>query len=258
MTICSRCKKNITVSQYKHCEKCREYNKNYRASIETTYKQGEFSSKDGVNKTCRKCLVVKPLRCFYKHKRYKDGYRNDCIICHNILFKEYYIQTYNIVLKNKFNTDKAYRLKQNIKSYIFYHLKNNRVKKSLNTLDYLKCSLPFYLKWLNRNIIIPNIEYNIDHVYPISKFDLSNDQDIFIAFSWVNTRLITKRENLEKYNKFSMIEFINHVISVYRYIRYTSKDYSLLKIYINYIKNKYYATPPNCGDTLRDNTTTLN
>jgi hypothetical protein len=226
-------------------------------SITTTYKQGEFSSKDGINKECRKCSVVKPLKNFYKHKRYKDGYRNDCIECHNILFKDYYNQTYNVVLKNKFNTNKAYRLKQNIKSYIFYHLKNNKLEKTEHTLEYLKCPIDFYLKWLNRNIIAKNIEYNIDHVYPISKFDLTKNDDVFVAFSWVNTRLLTKRENLEKYNKFNMIDFINHIINVYRHIRYTTKDYSLLKRYIKYIKNKYYATPPNCGDALRDNTTTL-
>jgi Recombination endonuclease VII len=36
-----------------------------------------------VNKTCNRCLDEKPLSSFYRAKRMKDGYRNDCKDCFN-------------------------------------------------------------------------------------------------------------------------------------------------------------------------------
>jgi hypothetical protein len=40
-------------------------------------------------KTCRKCEITKPLDQFYKHKRSKGGYRNQCKECRDEKAKEW-------------------------------------------------------------------------------------------------------------------------------------------------------------------------
>ncbi len=40
-------------------------------------------------KTCIKCEIQKNLTEFYKRKNSKDGYRNQCKICHNKIHKKY-------------------------------------------------------------------------------------------------------------------------------------------------------------------------
>lgn len=120
---CSRCNKLIDNDKYKHCNKCREYNKLYRDNIPRIYKQGEFSSKNNLTKVCSDCKNEKLLDEFYKNIRYKDGYRNHCKPCHSIRWKNYYNCKYKDILKDKFNSDIVYKLKQNQRSYIFQQLK---------------------------------------------------------------------------------------------------------------------------------------
>lgn len=44
-------------------------------------------------------------------------------------------------------------------------------------------------------------DYEIDHIVPLSSFDLSDEQQIRIAFAPENHQWLTKKENMEKYNK---------------------------------------------------------
>ncbi len=128
--ICSRCKRNFEEPNYKTCANCRYYNKSVRDKIPRTYKQGAFSTKDNIKKQCAKCLTFKSLDEFYKHKRYKDGYRNECKECHSKLWKSYYNSKYKNVLKDKLSSNPIYKLKQNIKSYIHIQLKNKDLIKN--------------------------------------------------------------------------------------------------------------------------------
>jgi hypothetical protein len=44
-------------------------------------------------------------------------------------------------------------------------------------------------------------EWHIDHVIPISKFDLNNQEEQILAFNWRNTMPLSCKENLSKNNK---------------------------------------------------------
>lgn len=261
MAICSRCKKEFEttrkneIDDYKTCLPCRNTGKKEREKIPRTYKQGEFSTKDNIGKICNICLDSKKLEMFYTHRRYKDGYRNSCISCHSVKWKEYYHKTYNNVLKEKLNNDSTYRLKQNVKSYIHIHLKKNNNEKKCRSSKYIGCditSLAIWLFWLNPEYGGKNCDLQIDHVIPLSLFDLNIQEEIDTAFNWTNLQVLEKKENLKKYNNFSAIEFWNHILIVHRYIDKTSKNFNSLKKLIHIAKKKsIFATLPNCGDLLR-------
>jgi hypothetical protein len=43
--------------------------------------------------------------------------------------------------------------------------------------------------------------WHIDHVIPLSKFDLEKEENIELAFNWRNTMPLAANENLSKNNK---------------------------------------------------------
>lgn len=248
MVICSKCRKDFETSKqneiddYKTCLPCRNTGK--KEKIPRTYKQGEFSIKDKDSKTCNTCLETKKLEMFYTLRRNnKVSPRPHCISCHSVKWKEYYHKTYHNVLKEKLNNDSTYRLKQNVKSYIHIHLKKNNSEKKCRSSKYIGCDIPSlvaWLIWLNPEYGGKNSDLQIDHVIPLSLFDLSIQEDIDAAFNWTNLQVLEKKENLKKYNNFSAIEFWNHILIVHKYIDKTSKNFSSLKKLIHIMKKIHF------------------
>ena len=76
--ICKTCSNEILNGNYKYCS-------------------DECKSSDIEKKKCSKCGIIKSLLHFYKRPESKDGYRNDCIDCHQ--------KRYRIWAKN--NKDKC-------------------------------------------------------------------------------------------------------------------------------------------------------
>ena len=75
--------------------------------------------------------------------------------------------------------------------------------KNKSTSEYLGCSRDEYIKWLlcnNNNYNLENrgSEWHIDHVIPLSQFDLENEQEQILAFNWRNTMPLSCQENLSK------------------------------------------------------------
>lgn len=236
--LCSRCHNECDNNKYKTCTKCREYNKKYRDNIPRTYKQGEYSTKDNLTKVCCTCNNSKNLTEFYKHKRYKDGYRNQCINCHRQNWKTYYDENYKKVLIDKQKNDPIYRLKQNQKSYIHIQLKNVNRTKNKNTVKYLGCSINIFILWLS--FLDKNWENcQLDHVIPVSLFDLTNPNEIKLAFHWTNIQPLVKKENLEKYNKIYLHQYFNNLVSLFRFKHYSKEDISVVKELLKWLRTKY-------------------
>lgn len=241
--ICSRCKQKFESQQYKQCDSCRNYNKQYRDKKERKYKQGQYSSIDNINKQCSDCLEIKVLEQFYKHNRYKDGYRNQCINCHSKRWKTYYDNKYNKILKDKAINDMIYKLKQNQKSYIHQQLKKNNLVKIDTTDIYLGCNINQFKKWLeyqfsdNMNWIYKS--WQIDHIIPVSLFNLNDEIERKIAFNWTNMQPLLKKDNLQKYNKFRPYEYFNSIINVSRFItkeNLNTQEYKNLHNSLQWIK----------------------
>ena len=89
-------------------------------------------------------------------------------------------------------------------------------KKNKHTIEYLGCNSEEYLKWLeynSSNYTLNNRgkDWHIDHVIPLSKFNLDNENEQKLAFNWRNTTALSPKENLEKNNKIIPSQIENHL-----------------------------------------------
>jgi hypothetical protein len=95
-------------------------------------------------------------------------------------------------------------------------------KKNKHTIDYLGCNCKFYMDWIlnnNTHYTFENYgtEWHIDHVIPLSKFDLNDDSEQLIAFNWRNTMPLSVKENLSKNNKILQSQIEQHVSNLLEY-----------------------------------------
>ena len=136
------------------------------------------------NKKCSNCSSIKPKNSF-RHNRLK------CRDCER--------------------DDPLEKFKRVIRSRIISALS----WKNKHTIEYLGCNSTEYLKWMLDNTngyTLENrgSEWHIDHVIPLSKFNLNNQEEQMIAFNWRNTMPLAAKENLSKNNKIIKTQIEQH------------------------------------------------
>ena len=105
--------------------------------------------------------------------------------------------------KSKLNTDLEYKLKQRIRS----RLGRIKFNNSVRTLDWLGCSMSHLkihleskfqlgMSWDNYG------KWHIDHIKPLSKFNLSDEQQLKTACHYTNLQPLWAKDNLVKSNKY--------------------------------------------------------
>jgi hypothetical protein len=58
-----------------------------------------------MNKKCKKCKIIKPIKGFHKDKHHKDGFKNTCISCKSQISKEWYFKNHDRLIQ-KLRDDK--------------------------------------------------------------------------------------------------------------------------------------------------------
>ena len=106
------------------------------------------------------------------------------------------------------------KFKRYVRTRIYNCLRNKN--KTKHSVEYLGCTSEEYLNWM----LTHNPDYNldnygkiwhIDHVIPLSKFDLDNEDQQLIAFNWRNTMPLSSTENLAKNNRICGKQVALHV-----------------------------------------------
>lgn len=179
-----------------------------------TQKDREKYTKDPINnKICSCCKTELHKSNFTSHKLTPDGLYHTCYTCHYKLNKKTtsYKNQYNDKKKNweinKQQTDINYKLSGNLRCRLNSSLRSQYTQKNNSFIKYLGCSIEEYklflekqfetdMNWDNHGVL-----WEIDHIYPLSKFDLTKEENIFKAFNYKNTQPLYKSENKSKSNK---------------------------------------------------------
>ena len=120
--------------------------------------------------------------------------------------KEKLAEKRRIHFHNRLKNDINYRLSWLLRSRVMIAIKSNLMDKAFKTMELLGCSIQEArqhiekqftngMSWDNHGI------WEIDHIIPISSFDLSKPEEQKKAFNYKNLQPLMKQENRSKGNR---------------------------------------------------------
>lgn len=218
--ICKRCEAEKNIDQFKkytsNCNDCmriieKEYRLKNKDSIKKNNKMYAESVK-GIMTTNLRLDKNKDKIAEYKknHRRQKMSdpeYRTQ----RNIKRRAY--------RKEKKLIDPQFKMYDILRKRIAYSVDN----KSNSSKKLLGCDMRFYTMWLeytmtsNMNWSNHGSVWHVDHVNPISNFDMLKEEDQLKAFNWTNTQALDKIENITKNNKVDNNLIENHKKTVLQF-----------------------------------------
>ena len=169
-------------------------------------------------KKCSKCKTIPLKRNFNKDKTKNNGLNPICKVWRIGYYNEkreqrkeygkFYARQnrarINAYERQKRITDSNYKLAHNIRAVTRQAFKSQNVKK---TNDLIGCSQTFLRKWiihqLYGDMTLDNYGtiWCLDHCYPLSKTNLSNERDMYKSTNWINIRPMYFSENSSKGDK---------------------------------------------------------
>ena len=103
-------------------------------------------------------------------------------------------------------------------------LKNSNLKKTKPSIEYLGCSAEYFIEYfkkkMNKFNLFSEIEMtwdniHIDHIKPVSVFDLDNEDEFLNCCNYTNLQPLIAEINLSKHNKWNDISndfWLNNII----------------------------------------------
>jgi hypothetical protein len=175
--ICSVCGefKRIETSNPKLCEKC--YKNATKEECVKCHKLKAVNIRTEAGPLCSYCSAKKEI-CSVCGKLKLVHKKQVCASCSN---------------KNRYKNDENYRMRRQISARIRGYIKNKTNIKYKEIILFLgPC---------------PGKQYHIDHIFPLSAFDLTNKLDLIVAFCPENHQWLPAVENLSKGSKYDKKEF---------------------------------------------------
>ena len=129
-------------------------------------------------------------------------------------------------MKERKKVDINFKISENCRNIVYSALKRKNDKKNERSLELLGCSVDFFMKWIEWNFDSHmswnnyGIYWEVDHITPISSFDLKLKCQRLLCFNWKNCRPLEKKENNRKKAKIIEREIISQQIKVCYYMRH--------------------------------------
>ena len=212
--LCNICKieKPITcfIKNRKICKDCNNIKRNMKY----------LSNEEHRNKILKKACEFKHKKTIERRKKKEEeiGLDNKKCSCCSIIKNKLYFRNNRLKCKDCERDEPIEKFKRVIRSRIISCLK----KKNKNTIEYLGCNTTEYLNWLLNNDFGYTLEnrgseWYIDHVIPLSRFNLEIEEEQLIAFNWRNTMPLSVKENLSKNNKIIKSQIEQHFKKLLEY-----------------------------------------
>jgi len=160
-----------------------------------------------IKQTCTDCGEELPATLEYFHKKRggKFGVRTECKECRSQWQKDNRDKI-NEYIKNKYQNDEQYRIRQLLSAGLWQALNNIGQSKNASILDYIGCDIAFLQQYLNntKGDNWGDVVIDIDHIIPKSLYDHTNEEEIKKCWNWRNLRYFPKSDNISKGNILDM------------------------------------------------------
>lgn len=192
----------------KICKQCNQE----KPIIDFSNKKDE---KDEKHRYCKPCMKIQNDNWYQNNKinrtQYYKQYREENkeyfnTYCHNHYHSNK--DLYREWNRNQYSNNIEYKIKHIVSSRLQKALKTFNDLKQNKTIEYLGCSIEEYMIYLESKFT-PEMTWEnqgtyweIDHIKPIDKFNLTNPDELFECFHYLNTQPLHWKDNREKSNKF--------------------------------------------------------
>ena len=201
--ICNTCEKNLEISNYSiRNNKTKKYHTRCKKCTNIYAEKYRENNKE----------IIKNRQKNWYLKKGKQWY-----IDNNKINREN-IRKYE---KNRYDTDKNYRIKKILRTRLNKTFTN--VKRSTTMLNYLGIEYELFLTWIEYqfddkiNWDNYGTQWDIDHVWPCSKYDLTKETDIYKCFNWRNLQPLNKNANNTKSNIINYTMCINQIDKILKF-----------------------------------------
>lgn len=186
------------------CKSCRSsYLKKYK--VETQYDKIYYDNNKEIRKEKQKEWVNNNKE---KYNKYQNNYqKQNKYQSQKIYFeknKSELMEKGYIRRNERIKNNLLYKLRLRISTDICNRLKRSFISKNTTTVNYLGCDIKYYKEYLT-NKLYPEMNWEnygniweIDHIIPISKFDMSVEENIYAAFNYNNTQPLFKTTDIAR------------------------------------------------------------
>ena len=217
---CSRCKETKDITQFTKCKgKPHPHCKSCKNTYKNPEKQREYyqKNKERILANNRAYREANQAKISSQRKEYRG--KNQEYIKQK---QKEYLPVRKERIKEQRKVDENFRMKEILRSKIHKLLSG----KESSYQDLLGCDIDTLRRWLqfqfDSKMSWNNLGtyWQIDHILPMSKFDLTHHATQKICFSWTNLQPLEKTRNRQKSNKFELHYYFNSIVSIHRFIQY--------------------------------------
>ena len=239
--LCDKCEVNYPISSYrkynetsigKTCKKClNELDKIRKKNLRQKRSETVFVK-------CEKCQEEKALKCFAKLKKFYK--KKICRSCYPNFLTEQKTEW----CKNEHNTNINYRIKKSLAARL-----RTVIVKNDSTMNYIGCNIQYLREWFEYNFTSEmnwdnyGSYWSIDHIIPVCKFELTDENEKLKCCNWTNLMPVTVKYNSSKKSiDMEQIEYIVNKIEKFKEEGSTTKWFSSEFILnMELVKNKTNA-----------------
>ena len=220
--VCSKCKMVKTLNEfYKDSSQKSGYYPSCRTCKHNTVKElaQKYSLLAGretkEKKVCSQCKKEKNVSEYSKNRCHKDGLDNVCKHCKRI---------YNCAYtKTRAQYDPEFKLHSNLRCRLGRALRGK--SKTQTTRQLIGLDFEMFTKWieyqLEEGMTMQNYGsvWQLDHVLPISSFNLLDEEELQKAMNWKNIRPLLPLRNIQKSNKIDRWLYVMQEVKAYYFLK---------------------------------------
>lgn len=223
---CSRCKIEKTIEHFSKCKTskdgyhphCKDCKKLYRMQTQTEYNKKYYQkNKDKILESNKAYREAHQEEISEQRREYRKVHKEHI----KEKYKEY-LPVRKAKIKERRKEDNTFRLSEILRGKIHKMIDG----KETSYMSLIGCDIDTLKHWLefqfDENMTWENLGsyWQIDHILPISKFDLNDTNQQRICFSWTNLQPLHKTENRQKSNRIELHYYFNSIITMHRFIQY--------------------------------------
>jgi hypothetical protein len=195
---CGICNQNLPIEQYrKYTDRENSYAKTCKKCLNERDKTRKKNIRQKRIETfmvkCDQCNEFKALINFAKLKKFYK--KKICLSCYPSFLREQKTEWCRNERKSNIN----YRLKKSLAARL-----RTVLKKENHTMNYIGCNIQYLREWFEYNFTDDmnwdnyGSYWSIDHIIPVCKFDLTNEDEKLKCWNWSNLMPVTIKYNSSK------------------------------------------------------------